>query len=207
MEDSDDVFWMTTSRIETLVDGIFAIAMTLLILSLAVPEVSRPLTDTVINNVLSSLYPKFYVFVLSFILLALFWTMHHRAFHYIKKADNIFLWLNIIWLLFIVMVPFTQTLIGEYGRFFTPNLIYNLNMMGIAIFISLIWFYSVKKELIDKNANQTRLSRIGHGCLMFVFVAFLAIIITFIIPDKSWSTLTYAFLIPISVIVRRISKV
>ena len=202
LEESDDVFWMTTNRIETLVDGIFAIAMTLLILSLAVPEISSPLSNAVINNVLSSLYPKFFVFVLSFILLAVFWSLHHRAFHYIKKANNIFLWLNIIWLLFIVMVPFSQTFIGKYGGFTTSELIYTLNLMGIAIFMTLIWYYAVKKQLISKNISKKRLSKMSRDFLVFVFVAFLAVIMAFILPE--WATLTYMLIIPLAILVDRL---
>ncbi len=202
MEESENNdFWMTTNRIETLVDGIFAIAMTLLVLSLAVPEIAGPLSETIVRSSLYDLIPKFYVFILSFVLLAVFWSMHHRAFHMIKKADNVFLWLNIIWLLFIVMVPFTQSLIGEYGDFAISHFIYNLNMVGIGLFISITWYYARKRNLVDENANPNRISRMTRGSLIFLLVAVLAVILTFIIPG--WTSLAYFLILPLDYIADR----
>ena len=202
MGESEDNFWMTTNRIETLVDGIFAIAMTLMVLSLVVPEITGPLSDNLVNNEISSLYPKFLIFVISFVLLALFWTIHHRSFHIIKKADRILLWINLIWLLFIVMVPFSQTLIGEYGDFFGPHLVYNLNMLGIAVFITFNWLYAIKSGLIDKGSSKKVISDMTKGCLVFLFVALLAVILTFIIPQ--WTSLTYILIIPLEIIFGRL---
>ncbi|WP_414469961.1 TMEM175 family protein [Methanobacterium sp. ACI-7] len=195
MEDSRGTkFWMSTNRIETLVDGIFAIAMTLLVLSLAVPEIAVPLSDSVIRISLQDILPKFYVFVLSFILLALFWTIHHRTFHIIKRADNVLLWINIIWLLFIVMVPFSQTLVGDYGHFTTPHFIFNLNMLGIAILLTLNGYYASKNNLMDENISQSRINAINRSCIMFVFITLLAITLSFIVPQ--WSSLAYVLIIP-----------
>lgn len=195
MEKSENTkFWMTTTRIETLVDGIFAIAMTLLILNLVVPEIIGPLSDAAVRSSLSNLAPKFFIFVFSFILLAVFWTIHHRTFNIIKRVDNTLLWINIIWLLFIVMVPFSETLTGEYGQFTTPHLIFNLNMLGIAIFLALNGYYASKKGLMDEKVSQIRINVINHSCLMFVFITLLAIILSFIIPR--WSSLAYILIIP-----------
>lgn len=203
MEELDNKkYWMATKRIETLVDGIFAIAMTLLVLNLVVPEITGPLSEAVIRSSLSTLYPKFSIFVLSFILLAVFWNLHHRAFHYINKADDGLLWLNVIWLLFIVMVPFSQTLIGEYGDFAISHLVYNLNMMGIALFLALSWYYAVNRNLIDENIDKAQLSKMGRGYLAFIFIALLAVTLTFIIPG--WTSLTYILIIPIEMINHRL---
>ena len=203
MEETDDTnLWMTTDRIETLVDGIFAIAMTLLILNLVVPEITGPLSETIVRNSLLGIYPKFYTFVLSFILLALFWTIHHRTFYIIQKANGTLLWINIIWLLFIVMVPFTNTLTGNYGSFVISHLIFNLDMLGIAVFIALSWYYAVKKDLIDKNVNKKIITGINRGILVFIFVSLIAICLSFITPE--WSSLAYILIIPLELLVRRI---
>lgn len=202
MEETDDKFWMTTNRIETLVDGIFAIAMTLLVLNLVVPDISGPLSETVVLNSLMNVGPKFYVFVLSFVLLAVFWTIHHKSFHIIKKADSALLWINIIWLLFIVMVPFSNTLTGDYGNFVISHLIFNLNMLGISVFIFLSWYYAVKKGLIDKNVSSKVKSGITNGCLIFICITLLAILLSFIAPG--WSSLAYVLIIPFEIIAGRL---
>jgi len=68
--------YMDTKRLETLVDGIFAIAMTLLVLGLAVPQINRPLSNEVVTNAIFNIIPNFISFVVSFLLLAIFWKIH-----------------------------------------------------------------------------------------------------------------------------------
>jgi hypothetical protein len=80
---------MTTHRIEALTDGIFAIAMTLLVLNLALPETGNGLTQTVeLHKLLIGQTPKFFSYALSFLLLAIYWVLHHRQFHFIKRTEG-----------------------------------------------------------------------------------------------------------------------
>ena len=109
--------YMDTKRLETLVDGIFAIAMTLLVLGLAVPVIRPPLTNASVETAIISIIPNFISLVVSFVLLAVFWKIHHRIFKQINKMNGTLLWINVIWLLFIVLVPFSATLTGDYGQF------------------------------------------------------------------------------------------
>ncbi|MGZ7116944.1 MAG: TMEM175 family protein [Methanobacterium sp.] len=203
MEESGNTeFWMTTNRIETLVDGIFAIAMTLLVLNLVVPDIPGPLSEIIVRNAFLNLYDKFFIFVLSFVLLSIFWTIHHRAFHLIQRADRTFLWINLIWLLFIVLVPFTNTFSGDYGKYVISHLVFNIDMLGIAVFIGLSWFYAVKRGLIAENTSKKIISDINRGILVFIFVSLLAIFLSFVIPG--WSSLAYILIIPIEIIAKRI---
>ena len=110
--------YISKARLETLVDGIFAIAMTLLVFDLPIPHFNNPLTNIAFQNSVYSLLPVFISLVLSFILLAVFWSIHRRIFNQIKVTNSILLWINIIWLLFIVLVPFTSILDGLYGQEF-----------------------------------------------------------------------------------------
>jgi len=84
--------YMDTKRLETLVDGIFAIAMTLLVLGLAVPQINVPLSNAVVSNTIYNLIPNFISLVISFILLAIFWKIHHRIFKQINKMNGTLLW-------------------------------------------------------------------------------------------------------------------
>jgi len=113
VKSADSERYLPTKRLETLVDGIFAIAMTLLVLGLAVPHINGPLSNMVVQNSFYSLLPNLFSFVLSFILLALFWNIHHRIFTQIKFINSTLLWINVVWLLFIVLVPFSASAIGE----------------------------------------------------------------------------------------------
>ena len=150
----DPNIWMNTKRIETLVDGIFAIAMTLLVLSLNVPNFPYPATDTQVLNSLLSMGQQFSVYFISFILLASFWRVNHAQFYFIKKTDQTLLWINIIWLSFIALIPFSTNLIGNYGYLKVSLIFFDLNIFLIAILFNLNWYYADKKNFIDADTDQ-----------------------------------------------------
>jgi len=179
---------MSSDRMSTLIDGIFAIAMTLLILSIEVPHLTGQLSDALIQNSLYAIISPFTSFVLSFILLAMFWSINHTQMHYIKKVDKGFLWINIIWLLFIVMVPFSTELSGMYGEFIIPNLIFNLNMLAVAILLYLSMYYANTKGLVSKTIGEKE-KRLKRSSRIFVIVCIVAIILSFLAP--SWSGMVY----------------
>jgi len=201
LEDSEH--YMPTKRLETLVDGIFAIAMTLLVLTLAVPHINEPLSNIVVQNSFYGLLPNLFAFILSFILLALFWNGHHRIFNQIKIIDNTLMWINVVWLMFIVLVPFSASALGQYGNYIIPSVIFNLNMMGIAIFLYLNRYYAIRKNFLqDVNTPQNK-----HGNrnnVGFIFIALLALVLSFTIT--SWSTTVYALLIPLHLAIIRVNK-
>ena len=98
-------------RIETLTDGVFAIVMTLLILELQVPaSTSDPGS---LANDLKVLLPSFLEYFVAFLLLGSFWVANHKQYQFISRSDNLFLWINIIGLVFIAIIPFSISLLGE----------------------------------------------------------------------------------------------
>jgi uncharacterized membrane protein len=202
VESEDSEQYLPTKRLETLVDGIFAIAMTLLVLGLALPHINEPLSNTVVQNAFYSILPNLFSFVLSFILLAMFWNIHHRTFNKIKMINSTLMWINVIWLLFIVLVPFSASSLGQYGNYTIPNVIFNLNMLGIAIFLYLNRYYASRKNLMQEvNTTQIKYTKITS--VGFISIALLALVLSYIIP--SISTTVYALLIPLQVAVRRLN--
>ena len=181
--------FMTTSRIETLVDGIFAISMTLLVLNLDVPQLVSPTTNLIIIDYLISLIPKFYVYALSFILLAVFWRINHQAFHRIKRSNNIFSWINVMWLMFVALVPFSTSLMGEYGEFQAATLFFHLNMLCIGILSLISWRYAFKNDLTTVKLTEKSYRNSIKMYMMFPIVCLVAIALTFISP--SWSSIAY----------------
>ncbi|WP_424354608.1 TMEM175 family protein [Methanobacterium sp. MBAC-LM] len=205
MEYRDSDLFMPTSRIETLVDGIFAIAMTILVLNLTVPSINGPVTSASFQSAVYSIWPDVLSFVLSFVLLGVFWNIHHRTFHQIEKVDKVLLWINMIWLLFIVLVPFSNTLTGgDYGQFPLAHFIFNLNMLGIAVFLSLNWFYAVRRGLIHKKVDPVRISIYKWVYMSFILITLLAMGLSFIIPH--WSSIVYILIIPTEYLIERQMK-
>lgn len=194
----DTEYYMPTKRLETLVDGIFAIAMTLLVLGLAVPQLNGSLSNTIILNSYYNLIPNFFAMILSFFLLAVFWIGHHRIFNQIEMINNTLLWINVIWLLFIILVPFSASSLGQYGSYMLPNVIFNINMLGIGIFLYLNTYYAIRKNFIKKETIKFKQrKRVNIG---FIFISLLALFFSFTLP--SWSSILYLLIIPLNLATR-----
>jgi Predicted integral membrane protein len=181
--------WETTGRIETLVDGIFAIALTLLVLNLSIPQLTHSISNIAIENYLISLIPKFFTYALSFILLAIFWRINHQQFYWIKRVNTTLIWITVIWLLFVALVPFSTSLIGEYGSVQISEIFFDVNMFLIGVLSALNWYYATKKGFTDEKLSLENIQKIRKLNLILPFVALLAIGATFITP--TWSGVTY----------------
>lgn len=186
--------WENTKRIETLVDGIFAIAMTLLVLNLNIPQLVYPVPDATMQNILIGLGPKLFTYALSFILLAIFWRVNHNQFYHITRANTSLLWITILWLLFVALVPFSTSLTGEYGYLTSAQVFFSINLLIIGSLSALIWYYATEKNLIGDKLSFKEIKNIRRLNLVLPAVSLLAIGMAFINP--SWSSLSYA-LIPI----------
>ena len=97
------------ARIAAFSDGVFAIAITLLALQLEVPVSGDLATE------LAGLLPFFVSFAISFLVIGTYWVVHHRLFSVIERYDARLIWLNMLVLFFIVVQPFTSSLVGERG--------------------------------------------------------------------------------------------
>ncbi|MBU0586828.1 DUF1211 domain-containing protein, partial [Candidatus Micrarchaeota archaeon] len=105
--------FFTGAKVLDLSDGIIAFSMTLLIATIAIPDPAQTPIEG-LSSALWELKPKFLVCIFSFIIIALYWSNHHRIFQEIKKFDTTTVWLNMLFLLSIVIMPFTAALFGEY---------------------------------------------------------------------------------------------
>jgi len=186
--DKHDV-WLTTKRIETLVDGIFAIAMTLLVLNIDLPQMLGPVSDPAIWQYMVSLFQQLGIYAFSFILLASFWRAHHLQFFYIEKSDSILIWLNVIWLMFVALVPFSTNFVSNFGNHPLPMLFFNVNMFLIGIFFILIWTYARRKNLFIKEMTPEHDRMVMKINYILPTAALVAIFITFVSPI--WSPVSY----------------
>ena len=182
---------LSVRRIETLVDGVFAIAMTLLVLGIAVPSIANP-TEASLYQALLDLLPNFYSYFISFVLLAVFWRINHVQFNRIKRADGTLLWIIVIWLLFVALVPFSAFFVGEYGNFQIPNIFFDLNLFAIGFLLFLNWRHALNNGLMNDDEIQKSSLKAN---LMLPIISLLALGITFLPFMKElgygWSSLVY----------------
>ena len=105
---------MSTSRIEAFSDGVFAIVITILVLEVHVPAVQGNDISATLASSLFAMAPKFLAYVLSFVIVAIWWVKHHLLFNILKRSDSGLLWLNCLFLLWLSFVPFPTALLGDY---------------------------------------------------------------------------------------------
>jgi uncharacterized membrane protein len=125
-------------RIEALTDGIFAVAMTLLVLDLRLAA-APGIDDAGLRHALLDLLPKLESYVISFLVLCVFWLGHHRLMHLVRGVDHLFLWRNLLFILFITFVPFTTSLMGEHRDLDDAPLVYGVNLALILAAQFLMW--------------------------------------------------------------------
>jgi uncharacterized membrane protein len=102
------------SRIVALTDGVVAIAITLLVLDIAVPEIPDALVDKELGDALWDLRPQVFGFVLSFWVIAYFWLGHRLVFSHLRRIDMTLIVINLFFLLVIVFIPFAAGLLADY---------------------------------------------------------------------------------------------
>lgn len=128
-------------------DAVFAIAITLLVIEIKIPEVPKDhITDNQLLHKLAELIPKFIGFLVSFILIGQYWMVHHRMFGFVINFNLRLIWLNTLFLLAIALMPFSTGFYSEYAGLpvVTPVVFYtcNIGMLGIVNFI--MWQYISK---------------------------------------------------------------
>ena len=184
---------MTTHRIEALTDGIFAIAMTLLVLTLDIPEAKTELIQTVeLHRMLIGQMHKFFNYALSFLLLAIFWVKHHQQFHFIKRTNRKHLWINIVTLMFIALIPFSTSLIGDYNDDRVAEFFFASNLFIIGMLFLWNWVYATKgHRLVDRSLDPQRIALWKKRGAVIPLVSLLAMVLSLTNPQFTF----YAYLL------------
>ena len=105
---------LNKARLEALSDGLFAIVMTLLVLELKLPELPRNTPDEELLHRMRELGPALFAFVITFIVSSAFWLMHHLTFHFIRHTTRVLCWINLIFLMFVSLLPFSTGMVGRF---------------------------------------------------------------------------------------------
>ena len=186
-----------TTRLETLTDGLFAIAMTILVVTIQIPVGPIHTADLFVQTT-SEIIPKFAVSFLSFLLQAVFWVDRHR-FYLVKKSNFTLIWLNIFWLMFIALLPLSTSIIAQFPEYQLAQLIFDFNLLFIGLFFYIIWSYSLEKGMISEKVKPYY-PYIKRSLLFMPIVISVTILFTFINPK--WS-MVILFMIPIFSLVGR----
>jgi uncharacterized membrane protein len=170
-----------TARVEAFSDGVFAIAITLLVLEIRGPS-SHDLSGTLLDA-LAARWPSYLAFLTSFLVIGIMWVNHHYMFKNIKRADQPFLFLNLFLLMGVTLVPFPTALVAEYVQHRDANvaaMVYSGLFFFIAVIFNVMWWYAVKDlRLMDRNVDPIWVKSISDsfrfGPLLYLAAFVLAI--------------------------------
>lgn len=187
-------------RTEALADGVFAIAMTLLVLDLRVPvsEVIRSEADLWIQLV--SAGPKLLSYFLSFMTLGIFWTAHSFQYTYIARSDRHLSWLSIFYLMFVSLIPFTTAFLSEHITFRLAIGLYWLNILFLGVIILLHWIYAYRNDLLSSDLPEKHLvdkairRRVVQAQILYAGAALLCFVDNYLSIGATFAIqLNYAF--------------
>ncbi|NHI89418.1 MAG: DUF1211 domain-containing protein [Candidatus Thorarchaeota archaeon] len=143
-------------RIVFFTDAVMAIVSTILVIELALPDLSATELASQLPEILFSMLPKFTSYALSFFIIGSFWVRHHDIFSYIRKYDNRLIWLNIIFLLFLALIPFATGVLGA-TVFVAASVIFYSGVVASASFVFLLmWIHASRNnKLVSPSVSKS----------------------------------------------------
>lgn len=176
---------LSTARIETLADGVFAIVMTLLVFGIVVPA-QEQVNELGLTGALLTLVPNLISYFISFVILGVFWVGHHNQFFYIKRSDRTLLWINIAFLMFVALVPFSAGLLSRYGSEQISVIIYDINLILCGLTLYWHWLYGTRDNHLTHIPVDPAIRRlVVRRILLPPAFYFLSIVLSFISPEIS----------------------
>jgi uncharacterized membrane protein len=166
------------SRIVAFSDGVFAIAITLLVLNLSVPEHVR---DGELGTVLWNQHQDLFAYALSFAVIGRFWVIHHRFFGEVTGFDSRLIGLNLFYLAWIVLIPFSSKVFGDHGGTTAAEVVYAGNLVGVVLSATLMFADAQRAGLTRTASEEARESRRHAFWIAFIFAA--SIPVAFVNPS------------------------
>jgi uncharacterized membrane protein len=155
---------MSMARLETFADGVFAIAATLLVLNVEVPD----LGGHSLAHELVRLWPAYVGYAVSFATIGIIWVNHHTVLSQLRGADRTFLFINVFFLLCVAFIPFPTRLLATYvrtgdGR--AAAVAYGITLTATALFFNLMWRYAIGRagRLLREDADRREVDGITRS--------------------------------------------
>ena len=147
-------------RLLALADGVFAIALTLLAIELALPEAAADLHGQALLSALLGVWPKLLSYVTSFTMIAVFWQAHHRLFLQVRRFDGVLLWLVFLQLLSIAFLPFPTAVVGQHVGDPVAEEFYFGTLLLISLdWSALRWYATAGHRLVSPELSPHDLRR------------------------------------------------
>jgi uncharacterized membrane protein len=179
------------SRIVAFSDGVFAIAITLLVLNLGVDEGVR---NGELGRALWDQHQDLVAYALSFAVIGRFWLVHHRFFGEVTGFDSRLIWLNLFYLAWIVLIPFSSQVLGDYGGSTAAEVLYAGNLVGVMLSGTLLFADAQRAGLTRTASAEAREGRRHALLIALVFAS--SIPVALVNPDLAPYCWLALFIVP-----------
>ncbi|MGB6429708.1 MAG: TMEM175 family protein [Candidatus Acidiferrales bacterium] len=181
-QDKAEIGGLTKNRVETLTDGVFAIAMTLMVFTIRVPQLEGGAVSQLSHRLLE-LWPTFFIYGVTFAVLGIFWVAHHTHFYFVRHIDRNSIWINMTFLLFITTFPFSASLLGAYPGQRVAVICYGVNLSLAALLLFCHLKYATGRGRLtgpEKDEKGLRLAK--QRLLACPFLCGVSIVLSFFHP-------------------------
>jgi uncharacterized membrane protein len=152
-----------TSRLEAFSDGVFAIAITLLILEIRVPAHSANLSHALLHE-----WPSYFAYAVSFLTIGIMWVNHHQLFKFVRGTDRKLLFVNLGLLMLVAFLPFPTAVVAEFieksSQARAAVVLYGTTLTLTAIFWQLLWYWAIDRpHIVGPSADRAGIAAISRS--------------------------------------------
>ncbi|HET6322908.1 MAG TPA: TMEM175 family protein [Hyphomicrobium sp.] len=186
-----------SERLVAFTDGVMAVAITLLVLDLKLPEGVR---EETLSAALVSLSHALWCYALSFAVIGILWMVHHNQFAHIARVDGVILWLNLLFLMTVALIPFVTSVLSDQGGALS-TMLYAAVLMASCAIIAVMWWYAGRTAGLmapDVAIEQRRLGIIAPLLVAGVFAASIGVAYTLGGAAGQWTWLLAAVSGPVA---------
>ncbi|HJU95217.1 MAG TPA: TMEM175 family protein [Nitrososphaera sp.] len=183
-------------------DAIFAFAITLMTISIEIPDLPPNLTESELLSRLYEVYPQVESYIISFVVIGIFWISYHQVFNFITKSHISVVYLNLLFLLLITFLSITTSLVIDYGSYQIPYVIFCVVVILASSLLALIWWYATKDyRLVDRDIHPLFIRGTMVSLLLIPFVFAISILVSFFNQDIA--QYFWLVIVPLTIAVRR----
>ena len=190
---------MNKGRFEAFSDGVFAFAITLLILGIVLPALKAPVSEAELRDALLGLWPNAIAYVLSFAVIGIMWQNHHALFRNVERIDRGTIFFNLLLLGGTVFIPFATSLIGIYPTLHTSTFVYGAVLTYCSVVYNLILHRLIRTRAFAGNVDSTTAGQTAKAYRVGLFTYASAMLIALVAPLVSFAAyllITFYYLIP-----------
>jgi uncharacterized membrane protein len=167
------------TRVGGLSDAVFAVALTLLVLDIRIPDAT---TLAGLPERLLELAPRLLVYLIGFIIIGGAWASHQRMIGQIERGDGPLAWLNLLSLLFVTLIPASASLLGRFPTSFLAIVLFALNVILVQLSAFLMWRHAERRRMINARLDPRVISAVGRRLALSTGVFVVAVPIAWLNP-------------------------